>query len=111
MNQDQVIAEKRLLFINPEGKEILSSVQLGKPYHVDNLGTLCDFEIPKIFPKQYSVGSNGIQAIILGMSTMKSVIGSKLKKGWKIYWPDTKVEMELNNVFDISTLIEKEDDN
>ena len=111
MNQDQIIAERQLLFITPEGKEIQSSIQLSKPYASEKYGTLCDFEIPKVHKKQWGAGIDGIQAIILTMSIVKTVLSLKAEKGWKIYWPDTKEEIRIHEIFDVSSLIENSNDN
>jgi hypothetical protein len=111
MNQDQIIAERELLFITPEGKEIQSSIELSKPYISEKYGTLCDFEIPKVHKKQWGAGIDGIQAIILTMSIVKTVLSLKADKGWKIYWPDTKEEIQVHEIFDVSSLLEDPNDN
>ena len=111
MKQDQIIAERALLFVSPEGVEISSSIQLSKPYVSEKHGTLCDFEIPKVHKKQFGAGVDGIQAIILTMSMVKTILSLKAKKGWKIYWPDTKEEIEVNEIFDVSSLMRNPNDN
>ena len=111
MNQDQIIAERALLFLSPDGQEIESAIQLSKLYKSEEYGMLCDFEIPGIHKKQWGAGIDGIQSIILTMSIAKTILELKAKKGWKIYWPDTREEILPNEVFDVSSLINNEKDN
>jgi len=111
MNQDQVIAERALLFLSPNGQEIESSIQLSKPYKSEEYGTLCEFEIPGIHKKQWGTGIDGIQSIILTMSIVKTILELKAKKGWKMYWPDTREEVLPNEIFDVSSLTNNEKDN
>ena len=111
MNQDLVIAERELLFIAPNGEEILSSIQLGKPYLSEKYGTLCDFEIPKIHKKQFGAGADGIQAIILTMSMVETILSLKIKKGWAMFLPDTKEEVKLHEIFDITSLMRNRNEN
>ena len=111
MNQDQIIAERALLFLSPDGQEIESAIQLSKPYKSEEYGMLCDFEIPSIHKKQWGAGIDGTQSIILTISIAKTILELKAKKGWKIYWPDTREEILPNEVFDVSSLINNEKDN
>ena len=100
MDRSEVIAERFLIFVSPEGKEILSSVQIGAPYANDDHGTCCDFEVPNVVKRRYGAGVDGIQALLLTMSAVWSHLDLLVSRGWKMLWPDTRDETTTAEIFE-----------
>jgi hypothetical protein len=100
MNSIDVIAERSLLFVAPDGTEIISKIQFGRPYTNEAHGWCCDFEIPDVQSRTYGAGIDGIQAILLTMSLAETLLEMKLSDGWKIRWPDTFHEIAPREIFE-----------
>ena len=98
---NNVIAERELIFVSPEGKEMLSSLQFGMPYSSERHGYCVDFEIPQIEKLRFGAGVDGIQALLLTMSLAESILASKCSEGWKILWPDSRHETNIEEIFEI----------
>lgn len=84
MDAAEVIAERSLIFVAPDGTEIASSIQFGRPYFDRQHGCCCDFEIPNLEKRRYGAGIDGIQAILLTMSFVEAILEEKCSKGWKL---------------------------
>jgi hypothetical protein len=100
MKDIEVMAERQLLFISPEGKEILSSLQIGHPYVKEAHGVCCDCEVPEILNRTYAAGVDGIQAILLTLSLLESRLTDKCSNGWRILWPDTREATSPRELFE-----------
>lgn len=101
MKDKEVIAKRQLLFISPEGKEVVSSIQIGAPYFKEEHGMCCDCEVPEVLKKTYAVGIDGIQAILLTMSLLESRLTDKCSEGWRILWPDTRETTSPRELFEV----------
>jgi Domain of unknown function (DUF6968) len=99
MDASEVIAERKLLFIAPDGSEIVSAVQFCRPYFDDSRGFLCDMEIPGIEKRRWGAGVDGVQAILLAMSLAAALLDARVEKGWKLMWPDTRDETSAKEIF------------
>ena len=99
MDASEVIAERRLIFVRPNGTEVASSIQFCRPYFKDDFGVLCDMEIPGIEKRRWSGGVDGVQAILLAMSLAASILDAKAEKGWRFLWPDTREETSAKEIF------------
>jgi hypothetical protein len=100
MKDTEVMAERQLLFISPEGKEIFTSVQVGAPYIREAHGVCCDCEVPEVLSRTYAAGVDGIQAILLTLSLLESRLTDKHSKGWRILWPDTREPTSPRELFE-----------
>lgn len=99
MDKDELIAERELIFVAPDGSETLSSVQFSKPYFTDEHGCCCDWEIPNIEKRRFAAGVDGIQAILLSMLMVASHLDVKSEKGWKFLWPDDRSQSTVSELF------------
>lgn len=99
MNKDELIAERELIFVSPDGSETLSSVQFSMPYFTDNYGCCCDWEIPSIEKRRFAAGVDGIQAILSAMLMVASHLDVKSDKGWKFLWPDDRSQETVSELF------------
>ena len=96
MNAEEIIAERKLIFISPDGNESLSSIQLGKPYSSDEHGYCCDIEIPNIKKRRFASGVDAIQAIQLSIFMLASILDVMKKKVGKYCGQihDTRLQQE-----------------
>jgi len=99
MDAAEVIAERRLIFVTPEGAEIASSIQFGRPYFSDKFGCCCDMEIPGVEKRRFSGGVDGVQAIQIAMSLAATLLEVRVTKGWRMLWPDTREEVTVKEMF------------
>jgi hypothetical protein len=99
MDNAEVIAERRLIFVRPEGSEVASSIQFCRPYLSDKLGFCCDLEIPGVEKRRATAGVDGLQAILLAMSLAASILDAKVAKGWRLLWPDSREETSAKEIF------------
>ena len=104
MIKSEVIAERNLIFVSPDGSEILSSIQIGTPYLNDDHGSCCDFEVPHVVRRRYGAGIDGIRALLLTMSAVEAHLNQLVSKGWKLLWPDTRHETSPAEIFDFKSL-------
>ena len=101
---EKIMAERSLIFIAPDGNEIISSIQFGIPYETEKHGYLCDFEIPDIVKAMSGAGIDGIQVIILSMLNAKSLLEARYDSGWRYLWADTREQTTLSEIFHGLTL-------
>jgi hypothetical protein len=99
MDAAEVIAERPLIFITPEGSEIASSIQFGRPYQSEKFGCCCDMEIPGVEKRRLSGGVDGVQAIQIAMSLAATLLDIRVSNGWKMLWPDTREEVTVKEMF------------
>jgi hypothetical protein len=99
MHAAEVIAERDLLFVAPDGSEVSSSIQFCRPYVHEEFGFCCDMEIPGLEKRRRSAGVDGVQAILLAMSLAGALVDARVAKGWKILWPDTRSETSAKEIF------------
>lgn len=94
------IAIQELLWIHKDGKEVLLTAKVGRPYKVDDNtwacpAELCGFE--NQYPDMHGLGS--MQALSLAMGLIKTRLGHLLEDGESLYYPEDK-----ESLFDIQCL-------
>ena len=100
MEPSDVFADRSLIFVDPDRVEILSQVQLGRPYLVKELSWHCDFEVPGVISRRYGAGIDGLQSLLLTMSLVETLFESKRSDGWRFLWPDTRDEISPQEIFE-----------
>jgi hypothetical protein len=100
MDGTEIIAERTLLFISPDGTEIVSSIQFGRPHSDAKHNFRCDFEIPNVEKRRFGAGVDTLQALLLTMSLAESILESKRALGWRMLWPDTRDEILPKDLFE-----------
>jgi hypothetical protein len=100
MDSAEAIAERRLIFVTPEGSEVVSSIQFSRVYFSDEFSAhCCDMEIPGVAKRRLSAGMDGVQAIQIAMSLAATILDLHVAKGWKMLWPDTREEVTVKEMF------------
>jgi hypothetical protein len=99
MDTAEVIAERVLVFVSPEGAEFVSSIQFSRCYVSEEFGVCCDFEIPGVAKRRLSAGVDGVQAIQIAMSLAATILDLHVSKGWRMMWPDTREEATVKEMF------------
>jgi len=92
MEPSEVFADRSLIFVAPDGVEIPSRLQLGRPRMVQELSWHCDFEVPGVLSRRHGAGIDGLQALLLTMSLVETLLEAKRSDGWRFLWPDTRDE-------------------
>jgi hypothetical protein len=100
MDTTEIIAERSLLFISPDGTEISSSIQIGRPRSDAKHDFRCDFEIPNVEKRRFAAGVDTLQALLLTISLAESILESKRARGWRMLWPDTRDEILPKSLFE-----------
>ncbi len=100
MDNDEIFAGRSLVFVAPDGTETLSQIQFGRPYMLEELAWRCDYEVPNILKRRYGAGIDGLQALLLTMSLVETLLESKRSDGWRLLWPDSRDETSPRQIFD-----------
>jgi len=102
---NQVFAEREILVEDPEGNTFLTKIQFGTPHESEKRGWLCDVSIIGVEKDHYGAGQDSLQAIMLTLSLCESILLSKIDKGWKFFFPDTKEVMEVTEMFNLNSFV------
>ena len=82
-----------------QGNEFVSSIKIGIPEKVDELEWKCGVEIYKVDKLRIAHGIDSLQALVCALSLAQSILVNRVKKGWLIFWPDTKRPTSPEEIF------------
>jgi len=100
MEPSEVFADRSLIFVAPDRVEVLSRLQLGRPYMVQELSWHCDFEVPGVLSRRHGAGIDGLQALLLTISLVETLLEAKRSDGWRFLWPDTRDDISPQEIFE-----------
>jgi len=100
MDVAEVFADRALIFVNPDGSEVLSHIQFGRPYMRKELDWRCDCDIPNVLKPTHGAGIDGLHALLLTMSLVETLLETKHSDGWRFLWPDTRDETSPRQIFE-----------
>lgn len=102
----EIIAKLDLVFQKPSGERFPVTVEIGKPYEVNDgeCGNYaaCPVATQGLYDKHPDItGVDTFQALLLALGLVQRLMTDFLKKGGKIYFADEEAEFEPNLYFDI----------
>jgi hypothetical protein len=100
MDAADIFANRALIFVAPDGSETLSQIQFGRPYMLEELAWRCDYEVPNVMKRRHGAGIDGLQAFLLTMSLVETLLEAKRSDGWRFLWPDTRDETSPQQIFE-----------
>ena len=85
------VATQELLWVHKDGKEVIITARIGRPYRVDDDAWACPSELYGV-ENQYAdmKGVGSMQALGLAMGLIKMRLGHLLEDGESLYYLDDK---------------------
>ena len=95
------IAVQELLWIRKDGKEVLITAKVGRPYRVDDDTWACPSELCGVEKQYFDIsGVGSMQALGLAMGLIKTRLGHLLEDGESLCYPGDKKSMFDNRCLD-----------
>ena len=94
----QLIAECSIIFCSPDGKEILTSVEVGQPRQDDDLKWVCDVEIPGVDRLRTIHGATSLHALILAIGYLSDRLQHLVSDGASLLSPNNREPAAINDV-------------
>jgi len=91
------IAESRIIFRWEDGRESLTSVQVGPPYQVDAQWA-CDVEIPDVDKLRTIHSVDSLHVLILALGFLADRLEHLVSKGGSVLSPDTGEPASISEV-------------
>jgi len=92
------IAESSIIFCSPDGKEVVTSVQVGQPRQGDDLKWVCDVEIPSVDRLRTIHGANSLHALILAIGYLSDRLEHLVSSGGSILSPNNREPAVINDI-------------
>ncbi len=92
------IAESSIIFCSPNGKEVVTSVQVGQPRQEDNLKWACDVEIPGVDRPLTIHGADSLHALILAIGYLSDRLEHLVSNGGSILSPNNRKPAAINDI-------------
>jgi len=97
---DEIIAERDLYCIRPNGERFPIKLLIGRPYKINDVQWGCPVEALGFEKKlKETYGYDSFQALILAFKTLHQVLGYFVEDGGKLLYPDSETEVNLNDLF------------
>jgi hypothetical protein len=94
----ELIAECSIIFCPPDGKEILTSVQVGRPRQEDDLKWACDVEIPGVDRPRTIHGTDSLHALILAVGYLSDRLEHLVSNGALLLSPNNREPAAINDI-------------
>ena len=97
---NQIIAEREIFAVTPEGEKKKFHIILNKPFQVDDVSWACQVQIKEMHKNLLDVkGHDSWQALGLALSLVHQLLRYFLEDGGKLYWEEGGDEMSLSDLF------------
>ena len=97
---NEIIAERKLFSISPDGQKKILIITIGKPYQVDDVSWACPVNIEGLYKKlKDSVGIDSWQALSLAIALVRQLLGYYIEDGTKLYWEEDGERVSLDDLF------------
>ena len=96
----EIIAQREIFALSPQGEKKKFRIFLDKPYQVDNVSWACPIKIEGLYKELPDViGHDSWQALGLAMGLVHQLLRNYQGDGGKLYWGEDGDEMSLNDLF------------
>ncbi len=92
------IAESLIIFRWEDGRETLTSVQVGPPYQVEDVQWSCDVEIPDVDKLRTIHSVDSLHVLILALGFLADRLEHLVSKGGSVLSPDTGEPARISEV-------------
>ncbi len=94
----ELIAESGIIFCSPDGKEVVTSVQVGQPRQEDDLRWACDVEIPGVDRPRTIHGADSLHALILAIGYLSDRLEHLVSNGGSILSPNNREPAAIDDI-------------
>lgn len=91
---------RRLVAVSPDGEESESYCSIGVPRPDGEGNHQCEVEAPGLVRATTLYGIDGIQALVLGMNFLHSMLQNRVDRGWRLLEPESREVTEPDGIFD-----------
>jgi hypothetical protein len=95
---DKPIANCSIIFREPDGNEIMTSVQLGRLRQEEDMKWACDVEIPGVDRVHTIHGVDSLHALILAAGYLADRLQHFVSNGASLLSPDTREPASINEI-------------
>lgn len=92
------IADSRIIFCWKDGRETLTSVQIGLPYQAEDDQWSCDVEIPEVDKLRTIHSIDSLHVLILALGFLTDRLEHLVSQGGSLLAPDTREPARISEV-------------
>lgn len=96
----EIIAEREIFAISPDGEKKILTIAVGKPYQVDDVSWACPVQVEGLNKKLSDVvGIDSWQALGLAFALVRQLLGYYLEDGAELFWEEGSDRIALADLF------------
>ena len=97
---DEIIAEREIFSISPDGGKKILRVAVGKPFQVDDVSWACPVKVEGLYKKTRDVvGADSWQALGLAFALVRQLLGYYVEDGAELFWEEGSERISLADLF------------
>lgn len=95
-----IIAERKIFSISPDGQKKILRIGIGKPYQINDVSWACPVKVDGLHKKiRDSVGIDSWQAIGIAIALVRQLLGYYVEDGAELYWEEGGEKVLLEDLF------------
>lgn len=96
----EIIAERDLIGINPDGSKFTIMLKIGKPYVVDNIEWACPVGAIGLYQRLREIhGSDSLQALMRALEFLRQLLEYFIDDGGSLLSVDDETPVEIPDIF------------
>lgn len=99
MANADVIAEREVTCIFPDGRCETIHLQIGRPQPAPDQDWTCTAAAEELLPEIRVYGVDSWQALTLAIGLMENVLAEEVRKGAVLHWPDDGTAVQMTDLF------------
>jgi hypothetical protein len=104
---EEPIASTEIVYVPPDGDEILTEIQVGLPREESDSSWACEVEIPEVERLRKIHGADSLQALLLALGFLSDRLEYLSENGATFLWPDTREASRIADILPrLDTLVE-----
>jgi hypothetical protein len=104
---DNPIASTEIVYVAPDGDEILTAIQVGLPRAESDSSWACEVEIPDVERVRKIHGADSLHALLLALGFLSDRLEYLSENGATFLWPDTREASRIADILPrLDTLVE-----
>ncbi|HEX2139088.1 MAG TPA: hypothetical protein VHG33_05190 [Woeseiaceae bacterium] len=104
---EQPIASTEIVYVPPDGDEVLTEIQVGLPRAEGDSSWACEVEIPDVERLRKIHGADSLHALLLALGFLSDRLEYLSENGASFLWPDTREASRIADILPrLDTLVE-----
>lgn len=101
------IASTSIVYVPPDGDEIVTEIQVGQPREDGASSWACEVEIPQVERLRKIHGADSLHALLLALGFLSDRLEYLAENGASFLWPDTREASRIADILPrLDTLVE-----